>query len=94
MIERQAAPERGLAEQQHGARVLVLRHDLAERGEAGGVARPFAEIGGDPRDQVAFVHRIEQFDRAHDFEPGRRPARAAGGIAMSLWPSRARAIWP
>ena len=44
MIERQAAVERGLAEQQHGARVAVARRQFAEPGQRIRIA-VFAEVG-------------------------------------------------
>ena len=49
---------------------LVTGGDLADRREPDGVARAFAEIGQRARDQIAFVDRVEQFDRARDLEPG------------------------
>jgi hypothetical protein len=95
MFERESAPERRLAQQHHGARVPLTGGDLADRREPDGVARAFAEIGQRARDQIAFVDRVEQFDRACDLEPGaiRRGFRRRAQHEV-LVAERARAIWP
>src|SRR5262245_52521434 len=67
MIERQAAPERRLAEQHHGARVVMAGRDFRDRRKARGVVRgPLAEIGQRPSDQVTLVDGIKELDCAHD----------------------------
>src|SRR5215510_12841455 len=82
VIERKPAPERGLAEQQHGARILVAGGDFADRGKGDGVDRPFAEIGQRACDQVPFVDGVEKLDRAHDFEPCDRIAPIRRGLGQ------------
>ena len=98
MLERQAARERRLAEEQHGARVPVAGGDLAEGGERRGIGQPLAEVGEASGHEIALVDGVEQLDRAHDVERatprGPRRAPAAARTTMSLRPSRARAIWP
>ena len=68
-----------------------LAGDLGQRGQAGDVGAAFAELGIDRGQHVALVERVENFDRAHDFEIGhaaaldrrerRRPAQAEIGQA-------------
>ena len=68
MLERKPAPERRLAEEEHGAGIAVAGGDLSHRRERGRIRPPFAEIRQRARDQVALVDGVEQFDRARDFE--------------------------
>ena len=99
MIERQAVAERGLAEQQHGARVAGCVPSTSPI-----AARPAASVDRSPRsaaiagDEIALVDGVENLDRAHDLESAASRAVGAGSgggrTAMSLRPSRARAIWP
>src|SRR5215475_9239246 len=74
VIERKPASERCLAEQHHGARILVAGGDVADCGERHGVDRAFAEIGQRARDQIPLVDGVEKLDCAHDFEPRERIA--------------------
>ena len=70
MLERIAAPERGLADQQHAARIVVAAGDLAELGQRRDVGRPLAQIGHERHHQIALADGVKQFDRAHDLELG------------------------
>ena len=78
MLERKPASERRLAEQQHGARVLVAGGDFAERRERRRVRRPFAELGERAGNEIALADGVEDLDRAHDFEPGEGFASVRG----------------
>ena len=84
MLERQAARERRLAEQQHGAGVLVAGRDLAERGERGGVLRAVAEVGEHAGHEVALADGIEELDRAHDLELRSVRWRSGGGRSSKI----------
>ncbi len=77
MLERIAAPERGLADEQHAMRIMVAAGDLAERGQHGDVGRPLAQIGHEGYHQIALSDGVEQLRRAHDLElaDGRPPFR-------------------
>src|SRR6516225_1887763 len=45
VIERKPASERGLAEQHHGASIIMAGGDFADGGEGDGIDRSFAEVG-------------------------------------------------
>jgi hypothetical protein len=70
VLERIAAPERGLADQQRAARVLVAAGDLAQLGQRRDIARPLAQIGDERYHQIAFSDGVKQLGRAHDLELG------------------------
>ncbi len=82
MVERQAAIERGLAEQQHAAGVAVARGQFAEPDQRVGIA-VLAHVGENRDRELAFVELIEQLHGADDFEPF-DPASAAGRDAVQL----------
>ena len=69
MLERQAAAERSLADQQRRARVVVAGGDLGERGQRAGVDRLVGEIGDHRGDEIALVDGVEDLEGARDFEP-------------------------
>ena len=68
-LERQAAADRGPAEQHGRARIIVAlsqRGDRRERADIGGLV---GEVGDGRSDKIALVDGVEDLDRAHDFEP-------------------------
>src|SRR3954469_17292244 len=79
MVERQAAIERSLAEQQHAAGVAVARGEFAEADQRVGIAI-LAHVGEDRDRNLALVEFIEQLHGADDLQPF-DPAAAAGGGA-------------
>src|SRR5262249_56224465 len=81
VLERKRAAERGLAEQHHGARILVACRDFAERGERDSIDRPLAEIGQRACNQVPLVNGVEKLHRAHNLKPCNRVASLRG------WPA-------
>ena len=68
MLKRQAAPERGLADQQRRAGVVVARGDLGERRQRGEYRRLVGKIGRHRSDEVALVDGIENLESARDLE--------------------------
>ncbi len=68
VLERQPLSECALAEQQRAARILISTGNLAERGERGGIAAPFAEIGEGAGDEIALIDGVEKLDGAGDLE--------------------------
>ena len=68
MVERQPAIERGLAEQQHAARVVVAGREFAEAGQRIGIA-VLAHVGENRDRDLALVEFVEQLHRADDFQP-------------------------
>ena len=65
VFERQAAGQRGLPHVQHGARVLMLLRQFAERGKRTDVVELAAEVRQQRNDERALVESIENFQRAH-----------------------------
>ena len=94
MVERQAAVERGLAEQQHAAGVAVARGEFAEADQRIGIA-VLAHVGENRDRDLALVEFIEQLHGADDLQPLRRRARGGTPFNSSCGrPSLARASWP
>ena len=68
MLERQAVTERGLADEQRGACIVVTGCDFSERRERGRVGRLVGELGSHDGCEIAFVERVKQLEGARDFE--------------------------
>ena len=94
-VERQAAIERGLADQQHAAGVAVARGQLAEADQRLGIA-VLAHVGEDRDRDLALVELVEQLRGAHDLQPLGAAAARGGRSFSSICgrPSLARASWP
>ena len=83
LVHWQAARERRLADEQHRPSIVVVRSELAERRERGGVAALFGEVGDERGDEVALADRRECPQRAAVHAPRRAPVPAAGGAPRS-----------
>ncbi len=83
MIERQAAIERGLAEQQHAARVAVAGGQFAEPGQRVGIA-VLAHVAENRDRDLALVELVEQLHRADDFQPFGAAAAAGDAVQFDL----------
>ncbi len=68
MIERHAAIERSLADQQHGPRVIISLGQFAEP-EQGVHIGALAHVRQNRNGQFALVECIEQVDGANDLQP-------------------------
>ncbi len=73
MVERQAAVERGLAEQQHAAGIAMTRGEFAEAGQRIRIA-VLAHVGENRDRHLALVEFIEQLHGADDLQSFRSPS--------------------
>ena len=82
IVERQAAIERGLAEQKHAAGVAVARGEFAEAHQRIGIA-VLAHVAENRERELAFVEFVEQLHGADDLQPF-DPAAAAARDAVQF----------
>ena len=88
VVERQAAVERRLAEQQHAARIAVARREFAEAGDRIGIA-VLAHVGENRDRDLALVELVEQLHGADDLQPLVPRDRAGGAVQIESAAARA-----